>query len=157
MLAAGVAVGGCGIWTMHFLGMSAEILTITCTGERVPLEYNLPITVASLFVAIISSAWSMYFVLPVEKTDNDKVNGVTTLKDLQRKQQTSQKGHKRKNKEGPEYWVLPFKVQGRLFKLVKVSVLRFVAATCALALGALGMHYMVRLYERRNCATSAGL
>jgi NO-binding membrane sensor protein with MHYT domain len=143
-----VAVGGCGIWTMHFLGMSAETLTNTCTGEEVPLEYNVPITVVSLFVAIFSSAFSMYFVLPVEKSD-DRSKGVTTLKDLQqRNQQAGQKGQNKRKKEGPEYWVLPFKLNGRLLKLVKINVLRFFVATCALALGALAMHYLVRCYSQ---------
>eukprot|EP00873_Tetraselmis_striata_P038038 jgi/Tetstr1/458302/TSEL_000341.t1 len=158
MLAAGVAVGGCGIWTMHFLGMSAERLTVPCTGERIPLRYNVPLTVASLAVAIISSTWSMYFVLPAQKHAAQRRAKVVSLKELPSLRK-SDINKRRKMADGPEFWVLPVKFRGRLVKLVKINVLRFGAATVSLALGACGMHYtgMRAQYGPYNMVLSVGI
>src|SRR5690348_9111438 len=51
--AAGGAVAmGCGIWSMHFIGMLAFTLPI-------PLSYNVAITVASLLIAIAVSGFAL--------------------------------------------------------------------------------------------------
>jgi NO-binding membrane sensor protein with MHYT domain len=54
MLASGaVALGGIGIWSMHFIGMVAYRLPI-------PIAYNLPLTVISLVAAIVISGIALY-------------------------------------------------------------------------------------------------
>lgn len=46
---------GIGIWAMHFIGMLAFHLPI-------PLGYDMPITIASLLLAVISSGFALYFI-----------------------------------------------------------------------------------------------
>jgi NO-binding membrane sensor protein with MHYT domain len=54
MLAGGaVALGGIGIWSMHFIGMVAYRLPV-------PVAYNLPLTVVSLVAAIGISGLALY-------------------------------------------------------------------------------------------------
>ena len=54
MLAGGaVALGGIGIWSMHFIGMVAYRLPV-------PIAYNLPLTVISLVAAIVISGLALY-------------------------------------------------------------------------------------------------
>ena len=54
MLAGGaVALGGIGIWSMHFIGMVAYRLPV-------PVAYNLPLTVVSLVAAIVISGLALY-------------------------------------------------------------------------------------------------
>lgn len=54
MLAGGaVALGGIGIWSMHFIGMVAYRLPV-------PVLYNLPLTVVSLVAAIVISGLALY-------------------------------------------------------------------------------------------------
>jgi NO-binding membrane sensor protein with MHYT domain len=54
MLAGGaVALGGIGIWSMHFIGMVAYRLPV-------PVLYNLPLTVLSLVAAIVISGLALY-------------------------------------------------------------------------------------------------
>ena len=54
MLAGGaVALGGIGIWSMHFMGMVAYRLPV-------PVAYNLPLTVVSLVAAIVISGLALY-------------------------------------------------------------------------------------------------
>ncbi|MGK6311296.1 MHYT domain-containing protein [Variovorax sp. DT-64] len=54
MLAGGaVALGGIGIWSMHFIGMVAYRLPV-------PVRYNLPLTVVSLVAAIVISGLALY-------------------------------------------------------------------------------------------------
>jgi NO-binding membrane sensor protein with MHYT domain len=54
MLAGGaVALGGIGIWSMHFIGMVAYRLAV-------PIAYNLPLTVVSLVAAIVISGLALY-------------------------------------------------------------------------------------------------
>ncbi|QOT80297.1 putative bifunctional diguanylate cyclase/phosphodiesterase [Cupriavidus basilensis] len=54
-LAGGACAMGTGIWSMHFIAMLAFHLPI-------PLGYDLPITVASLLIAIASSALALWLV-----------------------------------------------------------------------------------------------
>ncbi|MHA7684054.1 putative bifunctional diguanylate cyclase/phosphodiesterase [Cupriavidus sp. PET2-C1] len=54
-LAGGACAMGIGIWSMHFIAMLAFHLPI-------PLGYDLPITVASLLIAIASSALALWLV-----------------------------------------------------------------------------------------------
>lgn len=54
MLAGGaVALGGIGIWSMHFIGMVAYRLPV-------PISYNLPLTAVSLVAAIVISGMALY-------------------------------------------------------------------------------------------------
>jgi NO-binding membrane sensor protein with MHYT domain len=54
MLAGGaVALGGIGIWSMHFIGMVAYRLPVS-------IAYNLPLTVVSLVAAIVISGLALY-------------------------------------------------------------------------------------------------
>ncbi len=48
----GAVAMGCGIWSMHFIGMLAFSLPI-------PLAYNVPITIASLLIAIAVSGFAL--------------------------------------------------------------------------------------------------
>lgn len=50
---AAVALGGIGIWSMHFIGMQAYRLAI-------PITYDLLLTVISLVAAIVISGASLY-------------------------------------------------------------------------------------------------
>ena len=52
-LAAGAGSMGIGIWSMHFIGMLAY-------DPHMPLSYDVPITLLSLAVAIISSAFALF-------------------------------------------------------------------------------------------------
>jgi NO-binding membrane sensor protein with MHYT domain len=54
-IAAGgaVALGGIGIWSMHFIGMVAYRLPV-------PVAYNLPLTVVSLVAAIVISGLALH-------------------------------------------------------------------------------------------------
>ena len=52
-LGIGAMAMGVGIWSMHFIGMLAFSLPI-------PLAYNIPTTLASLAVAIITSAFALW-------------------------------------------------------------------------------------------------
>lgn len=52
-LLAGALAMGCGVWSMHFIGMLAFRLPI-------PLGYDLGITLLSLVVAILSSAYALW-------------------------------------------------------------------------------------------------
>ncbi|AZY49818.1 hypothetical protein C0J09_12205 [Bordetella avium] len=54
-LFGGACAMGLGIWSMHFVGMLAFSLPI-------PLGYNLPLTVLSLLIAIICSAFALWVV-----------------------------------------------------------------------------------------------
>jgi NO-binding membrane sensor protein with MHYT domain len=58
-LLMGISLGGVGIWCMHFIGMSAMILHDD-EGNKVPVFYNIPITIASLIVAILTTAMGIY-------------------------------------------------------------------------------------------------
>jgi diguanylate cyclase (GGDEF)-like protein len=51
-LGGGALAMGCGIWSMHFIGMLAFSLPIA-------LAYDIPTTIASLFIAIITSALAL--------------------------------------------------------------------------------------------------
>ena len=51
-LIGGAMAMGIGIWSMHFIGMLAFSVPI-------PLQYNVPITVASLLIAILTSAFAL--------------------------------------------------------------------------------------------------
>src|ERR1700733_9017481 len=51
-LGVGALAMGIGIWTMHFVGMLAFSLPI-------PLAYNIPTTLASLAVAVITSGFAL--------------------------------------------------------------------------------------------------
>jgi diguanylate cyclase len=51
-IAAGALAMGVGIWSMHFIGMLAFSLPI-------PLAYDIPTTVASLAIAIVTSAFAL--------------------------------------------------------------------------------------------------
>ena len=54
MLAGGaVALGGIGIWSMHFIGMVAYRLPVS-------IAYNLPLTVVSLVAAIVISGLALH-------------------------------------------------------------------------------------------------
>jgi NO-binding membrane sensor protein with MHYT domain len=55
--AAAIALGGGGIWYMHFIGMSAFI-----TPPLLMLRYDLLMTVASMVAAIVVAAAALYFV-----------------------------------------------------------------------------------------------
>jgi diguanylate cyclase (GGDEF)-like protein len=48
----GAAAMGTGVWSMHFIGMLAFSLPI-------PLSYDIPTTVASLFIAIVTSGFAL--------------------------------------------------------------------------------------------------
>jgi NO-binding membrane sensor protein with MHYT domain len=50
---AAVALGGIGIWTMHFIGMLAYRLPIA-------ISYNMPLTVVSLVAAVLISGIALY-------------------------------------------------------------------------------------------------
>ena len=50
---AAVALGGIGIWSMHFIGMLAYRLPV-------PVSYNMPLTVVSLVAAILISGIALY-------------------------------------------------------------------------------------------------
>lgn len=50
---AAVALGGIGIWSMHFIGMLAYRLPV-------PISYNMPITVVSLVAAILISGVALF-------------------------------------------------------------------------------------------------
>ena len=50
-LAGGATAMGCGIWSMHFIGMLAFSLPIA-------LAYDIPTTLVSLFIAIITSGFA---------------------------------------------------------------------------------------------------
>ncbi len=54
-LAGGAAAMGIGIWSMHFIGVLAMTLPI-------PLSYNIPITIGSLLIAILTSGFAISFV-----------------------------------------------------------------------------------------------
>jgi len=142
LAAAGLAMGGCGIWTMHFLGMSAEVLT-TCNNIETDIQkrYNVKVTFCSLAVAIISSTVAVHFSLPRSRHNNQQAHGLNRVVSLS---QIDNVRSRRKTKSGPEFWVRPYvKLRGRLVKIIKVDLLRFAASTACLALGALGMHFMV--------------
>jgi len=51
-LIGGATAMGIGIWSMHFIGMLAYSVPI-------PLQYNVPITVTSLLIAILTSAFAL--------------------------------------------------------------------------------------------------
>ena len=54
MIACGaVALGGIGIWSMHFIGMQAYRLPV-------PIEYDVPLTALSLVAAILISGIALY-------------------------------------------------------------------------------------------------
>ena len=53
LTAASVALGGIGIWSMHFIGMVAYRLPVSIT-------YDLPLTVISLVAAIVISGLALY-------------------------------------------------------------------------------------------------
>ncbi len=51
-LAGGAVAMGCGIWSMHFIGMLAFSLPI-------PLSYDVPLTIGSLIIAIAISGFAL--------------------------------------------------------------------------------------------------
>src|SRR5882672_5021366 len=51
-LAGGAVAMGSGIWSMHFIGMLAFSLPIA-------LAYDIPTTITSLFIAIVTSAFAL--------------------------------------------------------------------------------------------------
>jgi NO-binding membrane sensor protein with MHYT domain len=51
----GVALGGVGIWCMHFIGMSA-VRYEDANGQVVTLYFNAPITILSLVISIVTTA-----------------------------------------------------------------------------------------------------
>ncbi len=61
-LIGGATAMGIGIWAMHFIGMLAYHLPI-------PLGYDIPLTLISLLLAIISSMIALYVIFASEKLD----------------------------------------------------------------------------------------
>src|SRR5579864_9613817 len=55
-LAAGAAAMGLGIWSMHYIGMLAFLLPV-------PMFYDWPTVLASLFVSIFASGVALFFVV----------------------------------------------------------------------------------------------
>ena len=51
-VAGGALAMGCGIWSMHFIGMLAFSLPIALT-------YSVPVTVGSLLIAIVTSGFAL--------------------------------------------------------------------------------------------------
>lgn len=54
MLFIGMAMGGAGMFCMHFIGMCALNLSIEETGQKVEIGYNLGTTIASLVVGVFA-------------------------------------------------------------------------------------------------------
>jgi NO-binding membrane sensor protein with MHYT domain len=54
----GCALGGVGIWAMHFIGMSAMRMEDS-SGNAITFYYNIPITIASLIVAMVVTSLGM--------------------------------------------------------------------------------------------------
>jgi NO-binding membrane sensor protein with MHYT domain len=57
-LLMGIALGGVGIWCMHFIGMSAMRMEDSA-GDPVDFYYNIPITITSLIVSVLTTAMGM--------------------------------------------------------------------------------------------------
>jgi NO-binding membrane sensor protein with MHYT domain len=53
-LLMGIALGGVGIWCMHFIGMSAMRMN-DAAGNPIKFYYDIPITITSLIVAMITT------------------------------------------------------------------------------------------------------
>src|SRR5882757_8046414 len=67
-LIAGAISMGIGIWSMHFIGMLAFHLPV-------PVAYNLPITSASMLIAIIVSAVALFILRRAELGTNNLIIG----------------------------------------------------------------------------------
>lgn len=65
-LTGGALAMGMGIWTMHFIGMLAYIM-------HMPMSYNPTITILSLIVAIIASAFALFLI------KNPKLKSTTVI------------------------------------------------------------------------------
>jgi len=67
-LASGAVSMGTGIWSMHFIGMLAFRLPI-------PMSYDVPITLFSLLIAVMSSGFALYLVIRGKLTLRRLVGG----------------------------------------------------------------------------------
>ena len=66
-LLMGISFGGVGIWCMHFIGMAAmRSADADGDGARITLYFNIPITIASLVVAILATSLG-FFVLSKDR------------------------------------------------------------------------------------------
>jgi NO-binding membrane sensor protein with MHYT domain len=54
----GIALGGVGIWCMHFIGMSAMRMEDSA-GDPIDFYYHIPITITSLIVSVLTTAMGM--------------------------------------------------------------------------------------------------
>jgi NO-binding membrane sensor protein with MHYT domain len=61
LFASAVAMGGVGIWSMHFIGNNS-LTIIMANGEEHQLSYGTGFTFASLFVAIVAMFLAFAFV-----------------------------------------------------------------------------------------------
>ena len=71
-LIAGALAMGAGIWSMHFIGMLAFSLPI-------PMAYNLPITMLSLFIAVVVSALALFILRTPEVALRTLVTGAILM------------------------------------------------------------------------------
>ncbi len=73
-LLAGCALGGCGIWCMHLIGVYAVKFVVPSTGEVVPVRYGIGMTLVSMMTTVTLAYMSLtlcvhdpYFDAPIEK------------------------------------------------------------------------------------------
>ncbi len=71
-LIAGAVSMGCGIWSMHFIGMLAFHLPV-------PVAYDLPITLLSLFIAVVVSAIALFILRRPKLRAKDLVIGAILM------------------------------------------------------------------------------
>src|SRR6202161_3116847 len=71
-LLGGAFAMGTGIWSMHFIGMLAFSLPI-------PLAYNVPTTLASLAIAVITSAFALALTSGAQLTTSRLAGGAVVM------------------------------------------------------------------------------
>jgi len=54
----GISLCGIGIWSMHFVGMSA--MTLSDHHERIPVSFNIAISIISIIVVVFTTAVGAY-------------------------------------------------------------------------------------------------
>lgn len=131
MLSAGVAIGGIGVWGMHFIGMHALTLE-TCDGRPVQKTYNVALTLASFVAAVVVGTLVFYVVLPPDsiRPSGDAGGGAA------RSSRSSD------GASSAQQMSCGMELCGHQPFVGKFATGRFALASLLLAMGASVMHYM---------------